>query len=130
MSAPAPVCWRSRRAPSARRSVVALDVDPDALASARENLALNQAAGGVALLELDLAAAPAALGRRFDVVLANLTGAMLSRYAAELARLAAPGGPPHRERVSGGRAGRGRGSLEDAGWTVLDREVEDGWVGD
>lgn len=68
--------------------VVALDVDPDALASARDNLSLNGVTGGVVLLEQDLAAAPAALGRTFDVVLANLTGAMLSRYADELARLA------------------------------------------
>ena len=64
------------------KTVVAIDVDPDALASARENVDLNAARDRIALHELDLAAAAAVVGRRFDVILANLTGGLLCRDAA------------------------------------------------
>ncbi len=70
-------------------SVVALDHDPDALQNARENVARN---GGDARIEIreadldDLALQPA------DIVLANLTGAVLQRFALTLRSLAAPNG--------------------------------------
>ena len=72
--------------------IVAADYDPDAIASARENLELNHAEGAITLVQLDLAE-PSPIGdRRFDVVLANLTGGMLIRFAATLADLVAAGG--------------------------------------
>ena len=67
--------------------VVAVDNDPDALRNARENAARN--GGAVAIVEADLDqwfAAPA------DVVVANLTGAVLRRLAGKLRSLVAPGG--------------------------------------
>jgi ribosomal protein L11 methyltransferase len=70
-------------------SVVALDHDPDALQNARENVVRN---GGDARIEIreadlgDLALQPA------DIVLANLTGAVLQRFALTLRSLAAPDG--------------------------------------
>jgi ribosomal protein L11 methyltransferase len=71
--------------------VVGLDVDPDALTNARENVALNDVSGRVELVERDLAAARPPLGV-FAVVLANLTGAVLCREAAGLAALVASDG--------------------------------------
>lgn len=68
-------------------SVVALDHDPDALENARANVARNGAS--IDLREADLAAlwlAPA------DIVLANLTGAVLQCYAPDLCARVAPGG--------------------------------------
>jgi ribosomal protein L11 methyltransferase len=68
--------------------VLAIDDDPDAIASARENLSLNPGAD-VTLGELDLRRAGI---RPFDVVMANLTGALLAAAAGSLEGLAAARG--------------------------------------
>ena len=68
-------------------SVLALDNDPDALLNARENVARNSAAVDVREGEVGALEAPAA-----DVVLANLTAALLRRSAKVLGRLVARGG--------------------------------------
>jgi ribosomal protein L11 methyltransferase len=70
------------------RSATGVDHDPDALASAAENVEINGVAGRVRLMNADVRdlTSPA------DVVLANLTGGMLERYAATLATLVAPSG--------------------------------------
>lgn len=68
---------------------VAVDCDPDALQNARENIERNGAARAIDVLEADLGALvidPA------DIVLANLTSAVLERYAANLASLVRPDG--------------------------------------
>lgn len=73
------------------RSVVAVDVDADAIASARENLALNGVAEGIDLRLGDFRAlSPAGAG--WDVVAANLTGGLLARSAEMLSSAVAPGG--------------------------------------
>jgi ribosomal protein L11 methyltransferase len=66
--------------------VVGVDHDPDALTSARENAELNKLTGTIILEQVDLAEpwCPALAGPRFDIVLANLTGATLVRYARML----------------------------------------------
>jgi ribosomal protein L11 methyltransferase len=68
-------------------AVTAIDSDADALQNARENAGANGVA--IDIREADLAALslPPA-----DIVLANLTGAMLQRHAAALGSLVAPGG--------------------------------------
>jgi len=68
--------------------VLAIDDDPDAIASARANLALNPGVD-VTLGTLDLRRAG---WRPFDLVLANLTGGLLTAAAGALARLTARGG--------------------------------------
>ena len=70
-------------------AVTAVDYDPDALQNARENVATNGGADAIRIVEADLAAlqAPPA-----DVVLANLTGAALQRFAGVLRVLVTPGG--------------------------------------
>jgi ribosomal protein L11 methyltransferase len=69
--------------------VVAVDSDPDALENARENIARNGAAPAIDIIRDDLAGLRT---ERADVVLANLTGAVLVRHAAELRGLASRGG--------------------------------------
>jgi ribosomal protein L11 methyltransferase len=77
-----------------------IDTDPDAIANARENVALNPALDGAALRFRVADLRPAAANRsapgeryeRADVVLANLTGALLVSAAAQLVERARPGG--------------------------------------
>jgi ribosomal protein L11 methyltransferase len=70
-------------------SVAAIDNDTDALQNARDNIDRNGAAGLIEVLEAELSSVslPPA-----DIVLANLTGAVLQRYADPLQRLAASSG--------------------------------------
>jgi ribosomal protein L11 methyltransferase len=69
--------------------VVAIDNDPDALENARDNIARNGAAPAIDIICDDVESLRI---QRADIVLANLTGAVLVRYAAELRGLAMDGG--------------------------------------
>lgn len=69
--------------------VVAIDHDADALDNARANIARNGAAGAIDIIRDDLETLRI---QRADIVLANLTGAALLRYAEELRSLAVDGG--------------------------------------
>ena len=64
--------------------VVAVDNDPDALDNARDNIARNGAAPAIDIIRDDLDTLRI---QRADIVLANLTGAVLVRYAAEVRSL-------------------------------------------
>jgi ribosomal protein L11 methyltransferase len=69
--------------------VIALDNDPDALQNARDNVDRNGGREAIEIVHGDLSSAslePA------HVVIANLTGAVLKRYATELQRLVVAGG--------------------------------------
>ena len=107
---------------------IGIDVDPDALDSARENVDLNQGNERVTLRELNLSDAVSAFGASFDIILANLTGGLLCRDASAFAHLAAPGA---RLIVSGfelPEADQIARAFGDAGWQVLGEITEDGWV--
>jgi ribosomal protein L11 methyltransferase len=101
-------------------SVLALDNDPDALRSARENVARNGV--DVDVREGDLACldAPAA-----DIVLANLTSAVLRRLAGSLARLAAPDGAVI---LSGFAPDESPGILSDYALAPVKETREGGWA--
>ena len=71
------------------RTVLAVDDDPDAIESARENLALNGGPMGIELRVADFRGLPA---DHFDLVVANLTGGLLARSADALAGAVAAGG--------------------------------------
>ena len=107
-------------------SVLGVDDDPDAVDAARKNVTLN----GLAIDEavrIERADIKTAVTEPAEVVLANLTGALLVRFAEGVMRLAAPGGLlilsgfTEDERFSVGHAFR---ALE----TVRD-DREDGWIG-
>jgi ribosomal protein L11 methylase PrmA len=66
-----------------------MDNDPDALQNARDNIARNGASTSIAVIESDLSVASAGDA---DVVVANLTGAVLQRHAAALRRMVKPRG--------------------------------------
>ena len=105
--------------------VSAVDIDPDAVENARENVVRNGVAASVDvhlgdLSRLRLAAA--------DVVTANLTASLLVHHAANLSRLLKPGGVliaagftvEERERVTEGFA---------PGLSVIESAEEDDWWG-
>jgi ribosomal protein L11 methyltransferase len=113
--------------------VTAIDTDPDAVASARENGARNQVV--VDWYVADVAAAdrpyvrdgdPAAA---FDIVVANLTGAWLRRLSRSLGELASRGGTcvfaglqtSERDRVLEAflPSSRLEHELGEEGWSVL-----------
>jgi ribosomal protein L11 methyltransferase len=69
--------------------VAGVDNDPDALENARGNIERNGAGPSIDIIQDDLRTLRV---QRADVVIANLTGAVLVRYAAELAGLPTDGG--------------------------------------
>jgi ribosomal protein L11 methyltransferase len=73
-------------------SALGIDFDRDALASATENIEMNDAGHGVTLDAVDITRGTDALARRFDLVFANITGTMLQRHAAAVASTLAAGG--------------------------------------
>jgi ribosomal protein L11 methyltransferase len=100
--------------------VVAVDNDPDALEAARLNVARNSAK-----VELQLAELSPELPRG-DVVLANLTGAVLRRHAAALASLAR-GGVLIISGLLEDEAADVQGAFAPL-CSSIEREDEDGWV--
>jgi ribosomal protein L11 methyltransferase len=102
--------------------VIALDDDPDAIQSARENLELNPQAR-VDLRTGDLRTAVPGVA---NVVLANLTGTLLIQAATQLRQLVAPNGRlivsgllDHEETAV---------STAFAELPVMDRSQEDEWI--
>jgi ribosomal protein L11 methyltransferase len=68
---------------------VALDNDPDAVAAAEQNVALNGVQQRIVVRQEDLVSRPPA---QADVVVGNLTGALLRRHAGVVQSQLAPGG--------------------------------------
>jgi ribosomal protein L11 methyltransferase len=102
--------------------VLAIDDDPDAIASARENLDLNPGTN-VTLGTLDLRRATL---RPFDLVIANLTGGLLIAAAQALLQLT---GPVGQLILSGFMQAEEAGVLAAFGSCRLDeRSQEDEWV--
>lgn len=102
--------------------ILAIDDDPDAIESARENVGLNRGVE-VTLGTMDLRRATL---RPFDLVLANLTGALLTAAAATLVQLTARNG---RLILSGFMEHEERGVMEAfASCEVERRSQEDEWV--
>lgn len=76
---------------------VGIDHDPDAIRAARENLALNPGIGGVTFALVEFGGGGDEVRRKpdtttGDIVLANLTGALLAREACRILASVRPGG--------------------------------------
>lgn len=107
-------------------TVRAIDNDPDALQSARENVELNHVCDVVTLALSDVAAEQSG---PWHLVLANLTGAHLIGAATALDVLAAR--PQARLILGGlqvGEAPEVTRAYERFGWLLAARADEDGWV--
>ena len=107
--------------------VLAVDIDPDAIEAARQSHALNPQIAGVELAIGDFRDRDWAYGgRRWDVVLANLTGGMLRSSAERIRELMAPGSTL----IVSGFDRQERPLVERAlGLPVQAALLEDDWVG-
>jgi ribosomal protein L11 methyltransferase len=115
-------------------SVLAVDVDEDALLCARENVELNAAGSTVALGVADLAvpfgaAGPMPVTGTFDIVLANLTGGLLTRHAVQLTARLAPGGRLIVSGLTVDEEAEVTSAFVGTGLDVPDRAGEGEWVG-
>jgi len=112
----------ARRLGAAR--AVGIDSDPDAIESARDNLALNPAVDEVEFVLADLSASPLPPA---DVVTANLTGALLIRSAPLLLEAVRDGGVLILSGILAHERDAVREAFADA--TIVGESHEDEWVG-
>jgi ribosomal protein L11 methyltransferase len=105
-------------------SALGIDVDADAVQAARESLALNLEACGVSFEVADVRSASLSPA---DIVMANLTGALVVRVAADLLRLVRSGGVLVVSGVLSEERGQVLGALESL--QVEHERHEDGWLG-
>src|SRR5688572_8245337 len=113
-------------------SVVAIDFDPDAIASAQECVDLNTLTDAIELRQVDLERESIIPGQPFDIILANLTGVMLVRMAARLRALTVAGGTLIVSGVTREEEAAVTAAFQTAGAKLVTRLVEDHdneWVG-
>jgi ribosomal protein L11 methyltransferase len=107
--------------------VVGIEPDPDALRNAAENLTLNKLTDEVELrkqgLDISVPGAP------FAVVIANLTGTLLTDRAMRIRELVADDGVLILGGIEATEAPTVVEAFETVGVTMVDRAEEDGWVG-
>jgi ribosomal protein L11 methyltransferase len=106
-------------------SVLAIDNDEDALTSARENVALNRADVELQLSDLEVVRGKNA----FDVILANLTGALLVRQAPALRSLLSGDGVLIVSGVTAAEGADVKAAFVSVGFAVAQEVDEDGWIG-
>lgn len=104
------------------RRVVAVDVDPVAVAATLANAGRNRV-----LVDARVGSAADVEGR-FDLVLANVGAAVALSVAPALAARCTPGGRVVVAGLYEDRAGELEEGLDAAGFVVDDRRVEDGWA--
>lgn len=109
--------------------VVAVDVDPEVLPVARENLRKNGVADAVRLVEARVDTTFLALLSpvRFDLVVANLSARALRPLLAAFRAVVSPGGAL----IVGGivleESGGFRAAVDAAGWRMAGEERDEGW---
>lgn len=103
-------------------AVTAVDIDPLAVDAARETARRNGVADQVQVSESSVPT-----GRRYDLVLANLTADLLQGLASELGDAALPGGRLIASGFLHARKQEVADALEKAGFSVAQAQREDEW---
>lgn len=112
-----------------RRRVLASDIDPAAVAVARENVRLNRAGGLVVVVTAaGLTAAPFRQQGGARLVLANILLAPLKRLAGPIARATGPGGHVVLSGLLAAQANAALAPYRAHGLRLLGRIVLEGWV--
>jgi ribosomal protein L11 methyltransferase len=109
-------------------AAVGIDHDQDALVAATASVDTNDEVGKVTLLVFDLSAKTPVPGAPFDVVLANLTGALLVREAVTLVGAIARGGHLIASGFMTEEEEAIVSAFERSGLRATDRLEEDGWA--
>jgi len=105
-------------------TVLGVDVDPDALESALTNAGLNGDPAGLAFRQADFRTVQLP---HADIVVANLTGAMLASAAEEVLRCCRPGGMAILSGITAEEAAEVTAAF--ASRAVIEwRGAEDGWI--
>jgi ribosomal protein L11 methyltransferase len=106
------------------REVLALDLDPVAVAAARENVAANGLAGDVRVEE---GGVEAAAGSPYDLVVANILADVIRDLAPALAGRVRPGGRIIASGIIAGRAGEVAAALLAAGFNLEEERAQEEW---
>lgn len=109
--------------------VTAIDMDADALAAARENVDRNGTAEAITLRAVEIGRDAAEDLDRFDVVTANLTGALLERHAPAIASWTRASGTLIASGYQSEEAESVTTALRHAGFALVEQIGEDEWVG-
>jgi ribosomal protein L11 methyltransferase len=108
------------------RTVIAVELDPDAIGNATDNVERNGVANIVHVIEGDaLVLLP--LVAPVDVILANIVSSVHFELLPEMARSLTPGGRAVLSGILLGEREMMCDRLSDTGWTVVDEDVEDIW---
>ncbi len=107
--------------------VEALDLDPEAVRSARANAALNAVADRVRPVRRDVRRLPLRPGRRFDLVCANLLADLLLAERRRLAAQVAPGGRLVLAGILAEEFETVRAAYAAAGWRLVASRTEREW---
>ncbi|NVO12643.1 MAG: 50S ribosomal protein L11 methyltransferase [Rhodoplanes sp.] len=112
-----------------RRRVLASDIDPAAVAVARENVRLNRAAGFVSVVTAAGLTAPAFRQHgRARLVFANILLGPLKRLAGPVARATGPGGHVVLSGLLAGQANAALAPYRAQGLRLVGRITLEGWV--
>ncbi|OUM95991.1 MAG: ribosomal protein L11 methyltransferase [Thermobacillus sp. ZCTH02-B1] len=120
------------------RSVLALDLDPVAVASARANAALNGLEDRIDVRESDLLGALKAGGTNdhrplnvsppVDVIVANILAEIILRFMDDVYAALKPGGLYIASGIYVNKEQDVRRGLEAAGFEILDRDEREDWI--
>jgi ribosomal protein L11 methyltransferase len=108
------------------RTVTAVELDPDAIGNANENVERNGVVDVVHVVEGDaLTLLP--LLAPVDVILANIVSSVHLRLLPVIASSLGDGGRAVISGILGEEREMMRGRLETGGWTIVDEDAEDIW---
>ena len=108
------------------RTVTAVELDPDAIGNATENIDRNAVASVVHVIEGDaLVLLP--LLAPVDVILANIVSSVHLDLLPEMARALSPGGRAVLSGILVEERAMLRDRLSNTGWVIVDEDVEDIW---
>ena len=105
------------------REVLGVDIDPMAVKVAEENTALNNVEG-ISFAAGDLADAA---GANYDIIVANIVADVILRLIPEVPSLLSAGGRFIASGIIGDRVAEVQASLAAHGFTLLDRQDDEGW---
>jgi ribosomal protein L11 methyltransferase len=111
-----------------RKPVIASDLDPVAVKTARENALVNRAGNFIRLTKAAGMNAPLIRGRRYDFVLANILLPTLKQLAKPVRPLLAPGATVVLSGLLAAQAGAAASIWRAQGLKLVSRRTIEGWT--